>query len=362
MTICAAIIAKNEAHCIRRCLDSVRHVVDRVAFCDTGSTDGTIEEVEKWAKENRKDVTIQRDSWKGFAHNRNRALELARSTGASHALTIDADDTLAICDPGGTGYTGPSDEMAHGDCINFAVENGGLRYPQPHLLNLKKPFFYRGVTHEFLDCKEPFKLEYKPHWKYQIGTDGARRSSGKKSSDDAYILQCALLENAEPDLAPRYTFYLAQSYRDDGKEKLAVRAYTKRTTMGGYAEEVFYSHYQAGLFCGDLGLALTHFASAMKICPERVEPYWGATRILNRAGMYEMAYSIARRAVSFSMPVIGLFVNMDVYQHMMIDEFSIAAQRVGQKAEGLEACDMLLAMDLPEDFLARVRANRECCV
>ena len=40
-TICLNMIVKNEAHVIRRCLDSVRPLIDTWVIVDTGSTDGT---------------------------------------------------------------------------------------------------------------------------------------------------------------------------------------------------------------------------------------------------------------------------------------------------------------------------------
>ncbi|MCJ2050481.1 glycosyltransferase, partial [Methylobacterium sp. J-070] len=36
-------IVKNEAHVIRRCLESVRPIIDHWVIVDTGSTDGTEE-------------------------------------------------------------------------------------------------------------------------------------------------------------------------------------------------------------------------------------------------------------------------------------------------------------------------------
>ena len=38
-----AMIVKNEARCLARCLESVRAIVDEIIVADTGSTDGTLE-------------------------------------------------------------------------------------------------------------------------------------------------------------------------------------------------------------------------------------------------------------------------------------------------------------------------------
>jgi glycosyltransferase involved in cell wall biosynthesis len=40
-SLCLNMIVKNEAPVIRRCLDSVRPIIDYWVIVDTGSTDGT---------------------------------------------------------------------------------------------------------------------------------------------------------------------------------------------------------------------------------------------------------------------------------------------------------------------------------
>jgi glycosyltransferase involved in cell wall biosynthesis len=40
-SLCLNMIVKNEAHVIRRCLDSVRRFISHWVIVDTGSSDGT---------------------------------------------------------------------------------------------------------------------------------------------------------------------------------------------------------------------------------------------------------------------------------------------------------------------------------
>ena len=40
-TLCLNMIVKNESHVIKRCLDSVKPIIDYWVIFDTGSTDGT---------------------------------------------------------------------------------------------------------------------------------------------------------------------------------------------------------------------------------------------------------------------------------------------------------------------------------
>src|SRR5690242_19150411 len=74
--ICLNMIVKNESAVIRRCIDSVRPLIDYWVIVDTGSTDGT----QKIIKNHLKDIPgeLYQRPWKNFEHNRNEALTLAK--------------------------------------------------------------------------------------------------------------------------------------------------------------------------------------------------------------------------------------------------------------------------------------------
>lgn len=84
--IAATLIARDEARCIARCLDSVRPWVDRMVVLDTGSTDGTPDLARQAGAE------VHHLDWlHDFSVARNRALDLAD---ADWNLIIDADEWL----------------------------------------------------------------------------------------------------------------------------------------------------------------------------------------------------------------------------------------------------------------------------
>lgn len=81
-----AMIVRNEARCITRCLESVRPWVDRMVVLDTGSTDQTMELARKAG------ALVYEMPWPdSFAEARNRSLELAD---ADWNLVIDADEWI----------------------------------------------------------------------------------------------------------------------------------------------------------------------------------------------------------------------------------------------------------------------------
>jgi len=84
--IAATLIVRDEARCIRRCLDSVRPWVDRMVVVDTGSTDDTV------ALASAAGAEVHRVPWPdSFAVARNHALDLAD---ADWNLVIDADEWI----------------------------------------------------------------------------------------------------------------------------------------------------------------------------------------------------------------------------------------------------------------------------
>ena len=86
MSIVATLIARNEARCITRCLESIRPWVDHLLVVDTGSTDGTPELARQCGAE------VHHFAWPDdFSQARNRALELAD---ADWHLILDADEWI----------------------------------------------------------------------------------------------------------------------------------------------------------------------------------------------------------------------------------------------------------------------------
>src|ERR1700733_12211624 len=79
-----AIIVKNEARCLARCLCSIQHVVDEMVIVDTGSTDDTAKIAEEFGGK------IARFNWiNDFSAARNFALD---QTSGDWILVLDADE------------------------------------------------------------------------------------------------------------------------------------------------------------------------------------------------------------------------------------------------------------------------------
>ncbi len=350
-TICLCMIVKNEAHVIRRCLDSVRPLIDHWVIVDTGSTDGTQDIVR--AHFDDLPGTLYERPWRDFASNRTESLALARPHG-DYSLIIDADDALEI----------PADfRLPDLDADSYTVEINadGVLYRRPQIVKAALGWRFEGVLHEFLECEAARTSGHLPLL-LRIISDGARRRDPETYRKDAAVLERALAMESNALLLSRYTFYLAQSYRDCGEARKAIEAYLRRATMGFWSEEVFVSLVQAARLMEALGQdaeeILDTYQRATDACPTRVEALHGAGRLCRTLGYNERGHAIARLAIDLPVPPQGLFVERWIYDYGALDEFAINAYWAGFYRDCLDASLRALASGkVPADQQPRVVQN-----
>jgi tetratricopeptide (TPR) repeat protein len=349
-SICLNMIVKNEAHVIRRCLASARPLINHWVIVDTGSTDGTQDLI----REVLSDLPgeLHERPWKNFGHNRNEALDLARDK-ADYVLVIDADETFLVPD----GFEWP--ELT-ADAYRIQAVYGDMVYDRASLVAMKKPWFWKGVLHEYLDTPGEHWVEQLSAPRIFVRHDGARAHDPKTYERDAALLEEALID--EPDNT-RYQFYLAQSYRDSHRFQMARDAYLKRAAMGGWEEEAWYSRFQAVSMLEALGGSddevITGYLTVWEQRPSRIEPLHSLARRLRLQGRYEMAAMMARRGVLQPMPNDILFVDASVYRWQMKDEFSVAASySPHQRADAYRALQEILSeRHFPADQESRLLEN-----
>src|ERR1039457_7088957 len=99
--IVLSMICRNESHCIRRCLNSVKDLIDCYKIVDTGSTDDTIDIIREMLADKPGEV-IRRPWQDDLAYHRNQALPVIGELGLSqedYVLFADADDEMVISIP-----------------------------------------------------------------------------------------------------------------------------------------------------------------------------------------------------------------------------------------------------------------------
>ncbi|WP_020616169.1 glycosyltransferase [Paenibacillus daejeonensis] len=141
-------IVKDEERHIRRCLESVKNVVDEMIIVDTGSTDQTIEICQTYG------ATILRQLWRGsFADARNYGLEAASG---DWILFLDADEELHGTD---AHLIRTAAEVQDVDLMSVQVVNYTGKAPDPdevyvvdqyRIFRRDRGFRFRNRIHEIL--------------------------------------------------------------------------------------------------------------------------------------------------------------------------------------------------------------------
>ncbi len=348
-------MVKDEAKVIRRCLDSIRPLLDYALVEDTGSTDGTPEIVRAWLAETGVPGEVLEETWENFAHNRNIALAQLRQNGAiDYAWLLDADDTVELPD----GFTLP--ELT-ADGYTLECQDAAVGYRRIRLVRNDASWRCRGVVNDFLASESPHTIGHLPivirrHY------DGARRRDPDTPREYEELLERALRTETDAFLVARYTYQLAQSYRDGGKTGKALATYMRRAELGFWQEEVFVSLLNAGRLQDSLGRpareVLNTYERASNTAPHRAEALYAASYLCRMHRRFAEAAAYARRGLEIALPPAGLFVETEIYQYGLLDEFAVSAFEIGCHDEAIAACERLLREgNLPAGVRQRVEGN-----
>ncbi len=354
-------IVKNESKIIERCLDSVKPMIDYVCVADTGSTDSTIEVINSWLIKNNMAGQVVSEPWKNFAHNRSFALaKLREQKDIDYALMIDADEILTYED--GFNIAEAKRNMKH-DLYNINCKLGGSEYVRTTITKNNMPYYYRGVVHEFLDCREPIKTREMFNGICNIPLqDSARNENTQKFQNDARLLEDTLKTEADPFLISRYTFYLAQSYKDCGEQEKAIYWYNERAKQGFYNQEVYISLYKVAKLKEERAYPgddiIQSYMRAYEICPGRIEALHDAISYCRRNGRNHQAFMMASYARSMPANRTGLFSQNWMWDYGIDDEYSITAYWTGHASEGIKVTEKLLKK-IPEQQKPRILKNLE---
>jgi hypothetical protein len=223
LNICLNMIVKNEAHVIRRCLESVKPHIHSWCIVDTGSTDGTQEIVLEVMKD--RPGRLHERPWVDFGANRNEAFELARHEAPTHIMFIDADETLESPD---------ETPILAGDGYFIEVHHAGTVGRRFWMVREDYPGRWVGTIHE--DMEPAGLLQMVQGARIVSHADGARSMDPlARSNGDLALLLKEL--SANPENA-RAWFYLGETYFTMGDFAQASRAFETRLGLDGDEQEL----------------------------------------------------------------------------------------------------------------------------
>ena len=235
-SLCLNMIVKNESAIITRLLTSVLPLIDTYCICDTGSTDDTISVIKTFFDGHNIAGQIASEPFRNFGYNRTFSLKQCNGLpNSDYLLLMDADMILKI-----------PDSLSIAEFKSSLVSNAYYMYqgsPNFFYKNIRivknvKDISYVGVTHEYLNIPSGTATENIPMTQLFINDVGDGGSKKEKYDRDIRLLTQGLIDDPTN---VRYTFYLANSYKDSGKHEDAIKWYKKTLDGNNWNQEKYIS-------------------------------------------------------------------------------------------------------------------------
>ena len=314
-------IIKNEEKIIERCLSSILGLIDGICITDTGSTDNTVSIVNDFFKELKIPGKLYHDNWENFGHNRTNSFlnaqqyckELNWDLDKTYGLLLDADMKLII--------NNFNKNELNMNGYNIIQSSSKLEYYNTRFVKMSYNWKCIGVTHEYWNGDNLGLLSKDKIYIDDIGDGG---SKSNKISRDIKLLEQGIKD--EPNNG-RYYFYLAQSYKDNGEYKKAIQHYKIRIKIGGWYEEVWYSHYMISL-CHLVLKNIEKFEQwslkAYNYNKNRSEPIYELVKYFREQSQHYKAYHYYLIGKSIPYPKDDiLFIKKNVYDYCFEWEYTI---------------------------------------
>ncbi|MBI5345791.1 MAG: glycosyltransferase [Chlamydiae bacterium] len=340
--ICLNMIVKDESKVIKRCLESVKSIIDYWVIVDTGSSDGT----QKIIKEFMKDIPgeLYERPWVNFGHNRDEALQLAKNKG-DYLLFIDADEYLAFAN---------NFKMPILDKDSYMIEikePTGTIFQRMFLINNSLNWQWKGVLHENISCPQASSSDVMPNVMNITMGDGHRSEDPQKFLKDAQMLE---KEFENDPTNPRIAFFVGQTYFNAKEFSQAIKFFEKRALMGGWDEEVFWALYMIARAHDELNspqdIVIDSYCKAFKARSSRAESLYYLGRYYNKIKNPTLAFLILNYALAIPVSNDTMFVEKWINEYGIQFEIYNAFYSMGKYQESYDGFKNSLSMkELPED-------------
>jgi GR25 family glycosyltransferase involved in LPS biosynthesis len=342
--ICLNMIVRNESHIIQATLENLCKYFnfDYWVIVDTGSTDATMQIIQEFFHKQNIPGELHETEWIDFGFNRSYALDRAYNK-SDYLLIFDADDKIK----GNLVLPKPFDADRYSLKIGPVFE-----YSRPLLINNRKRWKFEGVLHEYLTNVDEVHGEKTIEGDYCIisGRDGNRNRNPNKYRDDALVLERAyhaeLSKNV--NLAARYAFYCAQSYKDAGTQYVdnAIHWYEIAMSVCYWHQEKYYSCLMLGNLYknkNDMMKACKYWLDTVKYDPERIEGIAYAMEHMSNSGLHVLVNLLYHKYKNYNRaPTNKLFLFKNMYHDYIEFYNSISAFYTDDRSSGYECAKKIV--------------------
>lgn len=331
-------MVRNESKIIARMIRSALPIVDAVVVVDTGSTDNTIEEVQRACGDTT--LMIAERPWVDFGHNRTQTLEAGRqcvrdmgwNLASCWLLLLDGDHVLRIEPSFSKNFNTTA------DTIRLVQDDGRMKYRNARLLRASSLASYKGRTHEFLSHEGV--VDFLDSLWIEDHNDGGCKS-------DKFQRDLVLLEKDWRQLKDgRTAFYTAQTYFCLKDWKNSSKWYSIRIEMAEphEAEEAWYSILQRGRCLKNLkdnDAAEILFARAFAQRPARAEPLHELAAIKLNQFKHAEACALACIGLASTADLNATFIDKYIYDWEIRRDLAIGSWYIKDMDGGRNQCEYL---------------------
>jgi hypothetical protein len=372
--VCLAMMIKNEEKTILKSLDSCKPIISSIRIFDTGSTDTTLEIIEKFKTENPSiEIFVKQGIFEDFEVSRNVLLEyIEEDSRVQFVILLDSNDELRggdkliqFLEKEVDKTRENTEHYASGYLLRQRWYSGsGMdTYFNIRLIRGNSGWRYHAPVHEYIqndadDKAITMRIDDAEVFIYQDRTQDCENTF-KRFQRDKDILLKEHFKNPEDT---RTLFYLAQTYGSLGMSTDAYYYYKLRVKYGGYEEERYHSFFRLGETAKNTGMESEVFIQwwikAIECLPiPRVEP------IIELANYYlfnNVNYHIAAMFTSYALTLdyptyCNLFINRIHYDYTRYQLDGIAEYYLNNFEQGLSSCRK--AIEYNQHLIETVNTN-----
>lgn len=283
-SISLSLIAKNEAHNVGPLLSSVKGCFDEIVFVDTGSTDNTLEFIEKinqhiedkspdWAGLPK--IKVFHFDWvNDFSKARNFSFEQCTS---DFVMWLDLDDSLSDA----AGFIRWRDSVMHSAHYWVALYNYGFdkngkvecQFIRERVIKRNHGFRWEYPVHEGI-----IQVEGKKYWPQRASSWHVNHRRTDEDRKQDHMRNVRIMETLDPkDMHPRMKFYYGKELFENGFPEKAGQPLLEASQAENLDvhDRILTIQYaaQSALACKAYPQALELLHAGIKFMPTRAE-YW----------------------------------------------------------------------------------------
>ena len=338
-------IIKDSGEPLKKVLESVKHHIDSWCILDTGSTDGSQEVVKNVLSSIP--GKLYEEKFIDFSTTRNRAFELAESTGIDCEYNIVLDDSYILY--GGEKLRNIIRE-GNANAYSIIIRNKNVMYDSIRITKVSEKLKYKYRVHEnIIVSQKKIKMitnddiyiqdiEFSLH---------AIRSHNRYKNDLAMLLE----DYRENPKNMRIIFYTAQTYHKLCNYEKAIFFYNKRIQIDkrkDASDEVYMSYYNLGhiyKLLSNWNKAEQNFMISYNLRPYRAEPIYQIAKYYFENNNFNKADVLLNNLLKLKLPELSLDtyeVDHSIYFYYIPYLLAEILIRKGNVSKGLEIVKQLL--------------------